>query len=195
MESLRSGDVAAAGVQKTPHRVTLDSMIAKIAAEEYINPGVLPHLTICVIRLENGFSLVGKSAPADAGNFDPDLGRKFAREDAIRQMWPLEGYAPRERLAAVGGGPMTTKKTTALDLDRIRRLAARIEELHRSHFTDLVHQLETEERMVLTKVRNGAGGSTCRMAGITVTSTSGDHGAVTNWANAARRALLKGGAA
>ncbi|RWR34987.1 hypothetical protein D2T29_00480 [Sinirhodobacter populi] len=102
MNSLEIGDREAAAVQKTPNRVTLDSMVEKIEAEEYFNPGVIPHLTICVLRLKNGFSLVGKSAPADAGNFDTQLGRKFAREDAIRQMWPLEGYALRERLAAEG---------------------------------------------------------------------------------------------
>jgi hypothetical protein len=98
MDSLQIGDALAASVQKTPNRVTLDSMLAKIATEEYLTPSVMPHLTICVIVLKNGFSLVGKSAPADAGNFDAEVGRKFAREDAIRQMWPLEGYVLRERL-------------------------------------------------------------------------------------------------
>lgn len=102
MSSLEIGDREAATVQKTPNRVTLDSMVEKIEAEEYLNPEVLPHLTICVLRLKNGFSLVGKSAPADAGNYNAELGRKFAREDAIRQMWPLEGYALRERLSAEG---------------------------------------------------------------------------------------------
>ena len=100
MESLRQADAASAAVQKTPNRVTLNSMLAKIDREEYLHPDCLPTMTICVILLRNGFSLVGKSAPADPGNFDPELGRKFAREDAIRQMWQLEGYALRERLAA-----------------------------------------------------------------------------------------------
>lgn len=98
MDSLKIADAAAAAVQKTPNRVTLDSIIEKIEAEEYLHPEVIPHLTICVIRLKNGFSLVGKSAPADPENFNPELGRQFAREDAIRQIWPLEGYALRERL-------------------------------------------------------------------------------------------------
>jgi len=100
MNSLEVGDRAAAAAQRTPNRVTLDSMIEKIESEEFLNPETIPHLTICVLRLKNGFSLVGTSAPADAGNFDADLGRKFAREDAIRQMWPLEGYLLRERLAS-----------------------------------------------------------------------------------------------
>jgi len=42
---------------------------------------------------------VGKSAPASADNFNADLGRKLAYEDAIRQLWPLMGFALRERLS------------------------------------------------------------------------------------------------
>ncbi|RBO94964.1 Gp49 family protein [Pseudochrobactrum asaccharolyticum] len=99
MESLRVGDELAAGVQKTANRVTLDSMIEKIESEDYISPECLPSMTICVMKMKNGFVLVGKSAPADPENFDPELGRKFAREDCIRQLWPLEGYALREKLA------------------------------------------------------------------------------------------------
>jgi hypothetical protein len=100
MGSLEVTDNESAAVQKTPHRVTLDSMVAKIDHEEYVHPERTPHMTICIMTLVNGFVIVGKSAPADAGNFNAELGRKFAREDAIRQMWQLEGYALRERLAA-----------------------------------------------------------------------------------------------
>jgi hypothetical protein len=56
-------------------------------------------LTIHLIVLRNGFTIIGKSAPASPENFDADLGRKLAREDAIRQAWPLMGYALREKLA------------------------------------------------------------------------------------------------
>ena len=97
-DSLRATDDASKAVQKTPHRVTLDSMLARVVDEEYIHPDCAPHMTICVVLLENGFVLVGKSAPADDRNFDEELGRKFAHEDAIRQMWAFEGYLLRERL-------------------------------------------------------------------------------------------------
>jgi hypothetical protein len=100
MDSLRLSDDASRAVQKTPNRVSLDSMIEKIASEEYIHPTSLPGMTFCVMLMANGFAVVGKSAPADPANFNAELGRKFAREDAIRQLWPLEGYALRERLAA-----------------------------------------------------------------------------------------------
>ena len=98
MDSLRVTDDASKAVQKTPHRVSLDSMLARIVDEEYIRPAILPHMTICVLKVDNGFVLVGKTAPADPENYDADLGEKFAKEDAIRQMWVLEGYALRERM-------------------------------------------------------------------------------------------------
>jgi hypothetical protein len=58
-------------------------------------------LSICLLVMRNGFTLIGKSAPASSDNFNADLGRKLAYEDAIRQAWPLEGYALRDRLAGV----------------------------------------------------------------------------------------------
>lgn len=57
-------------------------------------------LTICVLVLKNGFTIVGKSACASPENFDYALGCKIAREDARRQIWALEGYALRNKLAA-----------------------------------------------------------------------------------------------
>lgn len=96
-DSLRISDDLSKQVQKTPNRVTLDSMIAKIKSVEYVHPETIPTMTICVIVLENGFSLVGKAAPADPENFSRELGTKFAYEDALRQMWPLEAYLLREK--------------------------------------------------------------------------------------------------
>jgi hypothetical protein len=50
--------------------------------------------------LKNGFTVIGKSAPASAANFNAELGKKLAYEDAIRQVWPLMGFSLRDRLAA-----------------------------------------------------------------------------------------------
>ena len=58
-------------------------------------------LSICILVMKNGFTVIGKSAPASAENFNAALGRKLAYEDAIRQLWPLMGYALRNKLAAV----------------------------------------------------------------------------------------------
>ena len=109
MDSLRVSDDASRAVQKTPNRVSLDSMVGKIAGEYTTTldkafngcpliPG-METMTICCLVMQNGFSVIGKSAPADPANFNEELGHKFAREDAIRQLWPLEGYALREKMA------------------------------------------------------------------------------------------------
>ncbi len=62
-------------------------------------------LSICLLVLQNGFVVIGKSAPASAENFNADLGKKLAYEDAIRQIWPLMGFALRENLAAAAEVP------------------------------------------------------------------------------------------
>lgn len=56
------------------------------------------NLTVCICVMNNGFTVIGKSAPASAANFDAELGRKLAYEDCIRQIWPLMGYELRQRL-------------------------------------------------------------------------------------------------
>ncbi len=57
-------------------------------------------MSICMLQMKNGFMVIGKSAPASAINFNAELGRKLAYEDAIRQLWPLMGFALRDRLHA-----------------------------------------------------------------------------------------------
>lgn len=57
-------------------------------------------LSICILVMKNGFTVIGKSAPASPANFNAELGAKLAYEDAVRQLWPLMGFALRDRLAA-----------------------------------------------------------------------------------------------
>ena len=102
MRSVETTDAAAAAVQKTPNRVTLEYILAQITDIEYIYPTLIPHMTIAIVIVKNGFAVVGKSAPADPENFNEKLGKEFAKEDAIRQLWQLEGFALRERLVADG---------------------------------------------------------------------------------------------
>jgi hypothetical protein len=63
----------------------------------------LPLLTLCVLVLKNGFTVVGKSACASPENFDQAIGRKLAFADARQQIWALEGYRLRSELARAGG--------------------------------------------------------------------------------------------
>lgn len=56
-------------------------------------------LTFCVLVLKNGFTVTGESACASPENFDADLGRKIARQNAVQKIWPLMGYELRSKLA------------------------------------------------------------------------------------------------
>lgn len=56
-------------------------------------------LTFCVLVLKNGFTVTGESACASPENFDAELGRKIARQNAVNKVWPLMGYALRSKLA------------------------------------------------------------------------------------------------
>lgn len=104
-------------------RVTLDAIEAEIAGETYftaaegvlgaykehgdVYQGTRPHdesldlLTICVLVLKNGFTVVGKSACASPENFNQETGRRIARENAVDQVWPLLGFRLRDELAGV----------------------------------------------------------------------------------------------
>ncbi len=110
---------------RTAPRVSLSDIKDAIASVYFVNgwdaaqagkaePGLdglrfgFPHnplkpLTICLVVMKNGFTVIGKSAPASPDNFDADLGKKLAYEDAVRQIWPLMGFSLRDRLASVTG--------------------------------------------------------------------------------------------
>ena len=56
-------------------------------------------LTFCVLVLRNGFTVTGESACASPENFDAEVGRKIARQNAAQKIWPLMGYELRTKLA------------------------------------------------------------------------------------------------
>jgi hypothetical protein len=107
----------------TAPRVTLADIEANIASEHYFTAAngthhersvntvdpwkvvdgkapvdALGRLTFCVLVLRNGFTVTGESSCASPENFDAQIGRKIARENAINKVWPLMGYALRQQL-------------------------------------------------------------------------------------------------
>ena len=69
-----------------------------IGEDYYVFPGTT--LTVCALKLRNGYVVTGESAAASPENFNAELGRKIARDNARNKIWSLEGYALRERLSA-----------------------------------------------------------------------------------------------
>lgn len=102
---------------KTAPRLTPDHIDAQIASERWgrasdlfnepsisVSWPAMASLTVCVLVLKNGFTIVGKSACASPENYDAEFGGKIAREDARKQIWALEGYLLRSKLAEKTSG-------------------------------------------------------------------------------------------
>lgn len=95
-------------------RLTPDYIDSKIKAIRYLTGGVEPVftaddysvkddkgtrcLTICILTLENGFTVTGESACASPENFDKLIGQKIAYQNAREKIWMLEGYLLKDKL-------------------------------------------------------------------------------------------------
>lgn len=115
-ESASEAEIQAKGL--TAARVTPADIDAAISSEHFFtalegvdghfggdyraqgvsNAQALSLLTFCVLVLRNGFTVTGESACASPENFNAEIGRKIARENARAKIWPLEGYLLRDRL-------------------------------------------------------------------------------------------------
>ena len=125
MNHIASPDTSDAGIERliqtkglTAPRVTPADIEANIASEHYFTAeqgvhaayetidGAVPTvpalalLTFCVLVLRNGFTVTGESACASPENFDADIGKRIARENAVQKIWPLMGYELRSKLAS-----------------------------------------------------------------------------------------------
>lgn len=63
-------------------------------------------VTFCTLILRNGTKIVGINyGPVSPENFNAEQGRQEARENAVDQVWPLLGYALRDKLASQSAAP------------------------------------------------------------------------------------------
>tara|TARA_R110002124_G_scaffold242525_1_gene407655 strand:+ start:1166 stop:1663 length:498 start_codon:yes stop_codon:yes gene_type:complete len=75
-----------------PNKVTKEDLEHLVAQSNttFTNPaGTLTH---CVITLPCGYTVTGESACVDPANYNKELGEKYALEQAVDKLWPLEGY-------------------------------------------------------------------------------------------------------
>lgn len=81
---------------KTAPRLTPEDIDRVIVTELFhVFPGTT--LTVCALVLRNGYTVVGESAAVSPDNFDEEIGRKIARENARNKIWALEGYLLRQK--------------------------------------------------------------------------------------------------
>lgn len=74
-----------------PNKVNITDMLARVKSTQYF----LMYdnkTTFCALEMVNGYTVWGKSACVDPKEYNQALGEKYAYEDAIRNLWPLEGY-------------------------------------------------------------------------------------------------------
>jgi hypothetical protein len=94
-------DIVAKGL--TAPRITPAHINAQIISEAYyVFPGTT--VTVCLLTLANGFTVTGESACASAANFNEDIGRSIARDNARDKIWQLEGYRLKQHLWLQEGG-------------------------------------------------------------------------------------------
>jgi len=81
----------------TAPRITLAKVHSLIVGEDYHRfPGST--VTVCMLTLKNGYNTTGVSACASPENFDEEIGRKIAHDNAVKEIWSLEGYLLKEEL-------------------------------------------------------------------------------------------------
>ena len=51
-----------------------------------------------MLVLKNGFTITGESACVSPANFDEEIGRKIARQNAVNKLWPLLGFSLRDAI-------------------------------------------------------------------------------------------------
>jgi hypothetical protein len=94
------------------NKITLDDIESNIRYETYFTAAdgaqtadgdrgdeALELLTFCVLVLANGFVVTGESACVSPENFDAEIGREVARENAVSKIWQLMGYELKSKLS------------------------------------------------------------------------------------------------
>jgi hypothetical protein len=84
-------------------RVSVSDLQANIAHTEIVKH-VSPSgqiLRWAVLTTANGFAVTGRpSASASSANDNAEIGEKIAIDNATQELWPLMGYALKQRLFA-----------------------------------------------------------------------------------------------
>lgn len=96
---LTSAEMANRAEKQTGLKLTADELRAQIHMVQFFRVGQTT-TTLCAMQMRNGFLVLGKSACIDPANFDVEIGRTVAYNDAFSKLWELEGYQLMTGVAA-----------------------------------------------------------------------------------------------
>lgn len=124
-------------------RVTLDDLNANIVSVEIVKH-IAPSgqvLRWAVLTTRNGYAVTGRpSVSVSPENDNAELGEQIARDNARNELWPLMGYALKERMAGIPANFQDRVRAEAAELDeRVKRLSA-------FQHTDIFHGLPNDEQ-------------------------------------------------
>lgn len=120
------------------NKITKEFLESEITNVEYTRlNGTLTH---CTITVKSGFQFTGESACVDPNNFDEEIGRKIAYENAFEKMWLPYGFALKQKI----GGDFAYRLQNERD-----ELAERVEKLGAFIQSDNFAQLNEQQRELL----------------------------------------------
>lgn len=84
-------------------RVTVESMQSRIISTTFTRMDET--VTICNLKLDNGYSVRGESACVNPENYNQAIGEKIAYDAAFNKLWPLFGFllAEQQHIARQAG--------------------------------------------------------------------------------------------
>jgi hypothetical protein len=101
--NILSDEALKAALEASPgERVTKEYIESRILHTTFTGPE--SYVTLCSIKLDNGYSVRGESACVDPANYDIKIGQKIAYDKAFDALWPLFGFllAEKRHLARQG---------------------------------------------------------------------------------------------
>jgi Phage protein (N4 Gp49/phage Sf6 gene 66) family len=84
------------------NRVTIEEIKALLDSAETQEHVFWEKELVVSFKLTTGFTVTGRGACIDPANFNLEIGRRVAREDAENQLWQLEGYRKQIELHEAG---------------------------------------------------------------------------------------------
>lgn len=92
-------------IQQLPgERVTREYIQSRITSVSHFHP--VNTLSICILQLDNGFTVTGESACVDPANYRASIGEQLAYDKAFGKCWELFGFLLAERRFTVPELPL-----------------------------------------------------------------------------------------
>ena len=95
---LTSEEIARRAAVHTGFKLSTDAVKSLIKSTVFLQIEETT-MTVCVLVLNSGSAIIGQFSCIDPANFDIEIGRTFAYQDALDQLMQREGYMAATMMA------------------------------------------------------------------------------------------------